>query len=93
MARTKQTARKATGGKAPRKHLPTNSARKSAPSHGGVKKVAKLLLNYFPLIPNCLIFIIAPSLSSWHGCLAGNPALPKVHRVAHQKSALPAPGA
>ena len=34
MARTKQTARKSTGGKAPRKHLATKSARNS----GGVKK-------------------------------------------------------
>jgi len=37
MARTKQTARKSTGGKAPRKQLATKAARKSAPS-GGVKK-------------------------------------------------------
>ncbi|KRY31199.1 histone H3 [Trichinella spiralis] len=38
MARTKQTARKSTGGKAPRKQLATKAARKSAPSAGGVKK-------------------------------------------------------
>lgn len=39
MARTKQTARKATGGKAPRKSLVTKAARKSAPPPtGGVKK-------------------------------------------------------
>jgi histone H3 len=38
MARTKQTARKSTGGKAPRKHLATKAARKSAPAVGGVKK-------------------------------------------------------
>ncbi|KAJ1070236.1 hypothetical protein K5549_006784 [Capra hircus] len=38
MARTKQTARKPTGGKAPRKQLATKAARKSAPSTGGVKK-------------------------------------------------------
>jgi len=38
MARTKQTARKSTGGKAPRKALATKAARKSAPSTGGVKK-------------------------------------------------------
>ena len=31
MARTKQTARKSTGGKAPRKQLATLAARKSAP--------------------------------------------------------------
>ena len=38
MARTKQTAHKSTGGKAPRKQLATKAARKSAPSTGGVKK-------------------------------------------------------
>merc|ERR1712060_501839 len=34
MARTKQTARKSTGGKAPRKQLATKAARKSAPTLG-----------------------------------------------------------
>ena len=38
MARTKQTARKSTGGKAPRKQLATKAARKTAPATGGVKK-------------------------------------------------------
>jgi histone H3 len=38
MARTKQTARKSTGGKAPRKQLAIKAARKSAPATGGVKK-------------------------------------------------------
>jgi len=38
MARTKQTVRKSTGGKAPRKQLATKAARKSAPMTGGVKK-------------------------------------------------------
>jgi histone H3 len=38
MARTKQTARKSTGGKAPRKQLATKAARKSAPETGGFKK-------------------------------------------------------
>ena len=38
MARTKQTARKSTGGKAPRKALATTAARKSTPATGGVKK-------------------------------------------------------
>ena len=38
MARTKQTARQSTGGKAPRKQLATKSARASAPAMGGVKK-------------------------------------------------------
>jgi histone H3 len=38
MARTKQTARVSTGGKAPRKALATKAARKTAPATGGVKK-------------------------------------------------------
>ena len=38
MARTKQTARKSTGGKAPRKGLATTAARKTAPGAAGVKK-------------------------------------------------------
>jgi histone H3 len=38
MARTKTTARKSTGGKAPRKQLATKAARASAPTAGGVKK-------------------------------------------------------
>jgi len=38
MARTKQTARVSTGGKAPRPGLAAKAARKSAPSTGGVKK-------------------------------------------------------
>lgn len=38
MARTKQTARKSTGGKRPHKSLATKSARKSTPSTGGIKR-------------------------------------------------------
>lgn len=38
MARTKQTARNSTGGKAPRKTLATMAARRSAPATGGCKK-------------------------------------------------------
>jgi hypothetical protein len=38
MARTKQTARRSTGGKAPRKQLATKAARKTAPTTGGIKK-------------------------------------------------------
>ncbi len=38
LTRTKQTARKSTGGKAPSKQLATKAARKSAPATGGVKK-------------------------------------------------------
>ena len=38
MARTKQTARSSTGGKAPRKQLATKAARAAAKSTGGIKK-------------------------------------------------------
>ena len=38
MARTKLTARKSTGQKAPRKQLASKAARKTAPATGGVKK-------------------------------------------------------
>ena len=38
MARTKQTARKSTGGKAPRLHLATMAARRQGRAVGGVKK-------------------------------------------------------
>lgn len=38
MARTKQTARKSTGGRAPRRALATKAARKSAPATGGIKR-------------------------------------------------------
>ena len=38
MARTKQTARKSTGCKAPRKQLATKAARKSAPATAGGQK-------------------------------------------------------
>lgn len=38
MARTKQTARKSTGGKAPRKQVATKAATKSAPAISGIKK-------------------------------------------------------
>ncbi|GAA52761.1 histone H3 [Clonorchis sinensis] len=38
VARTKQTARKSTGGKASRKQFATKAARKSAPATGGVKE-------------------------------------------------------
>ena len=46
MARTKQTARKSTGGKAPRKALATKAARKSAPSTGGVKAPHRFTVSY-----------------------------------------------
>ena len=41
MAQTKQTARKSTGGKAPRKQLATKAAKKSAPATARMKKPHK----------------------------------------------------
>ena len=38
MARTKLTARKNTGAKAPRKQIASKAARKTAPATGGLKK-------------------------------------------------------
>ncbi len=38
MTRTKQTARKSTGGKDPRKQLATEGERKSTPATGDIKK-------------------------------------------------------
>jgi histone H3 len=38
MARTKQSARRSTGGKAPRLALATKAARKTAPHTGGIKR-------------------------------------------------------
>jgi histone H3 len=38
MARTKQTARRSVGGKAPKRQLATKAARRTAPGTGGVKK-------------------------------------------------------
>jgi len=43
MAGNKQTARKYSGGKAPRKQLATKAARKSTPAAGGVKKPQRYL--------------------------------------------------
>ena len=41
MARTKQTARKSTGGKAPRKQLASKAAREAAPVTDGAKKMRR----------------------------------------------------
>ena len=69
MARTKQTARKSTGGKAPRKQLATKAARKSAPATGGVKKPHRYVQSWksesIHLLPcsNCLLTYVKFCLS------------------------------
>jgi len=63
MARTKQTARKSTGGKAPRKQLATKAARKSAPSTGGVKKPHRYRYVYVYM---CIILLkISRNIEYW----------------------------
>jgi hypothetical protein len=51
MARTKQTARKSTGGKAPRKQLAAKSAKSSA------RKTAVSIVDYFFSLGLCLNFL------------------------------------
>uniref|UniRef100_A0A8C0GBY7 Histone H3 n=1 Tax=Chelonoidis abingdonii TaxID=106734 RepID=A0A8C0GBY7_CHEAB len=46
MARTKQTARKSTGGKAPRKQLATKAARKSTLATRGSEEIPALLCGF-----------------------------------------------
>jgi hypothetical protein len=68
MARTKQTARKSTGGKAPRKQLATKAARKSAPSTYNIVIFTNELIN-LPITS----MIFGPALmlllyfQAWHG--------------------------
>ena len=58
MARTKQTARKSTGGKAPRKQLATKAARKSAPSTGGIKKPHRFRpVRYLKFLKKTTVFL------------------------------------
>lgn len=57
MARTKQTARKSTGGKAPRKQIATKAARKSTSTAGGIKKAHRFRYFYLLIFKSLLIFI------------------------------------
>ena len=76
MARTKQTARKSTGGKAPRKQLATKAARKSAPATGGVKKPHRRV--------SFLARLRVVGLSAfarWLACLVATPGVALTHGV------------
>ena len=97
MARTKQTARKSTGGKAPRKQLATKAARKSAPATGGVKKphryrpgtVALREIRRYQKSTELLIRklpVPAPGARDRPG-LQDRPALPGLGRLALQEAA------
>src|SRR4051794_17291402 len=101
MARTKQTARKSTGGKAPRKQLATKAARKSAPAAGGVKKVfmAKkyfilfiFIILFFVTIPQLCLFILATSIQARYRCSKRNQTIPEVYRIIDSKTSLPTSG-
>ena len=91
MARTKQTARKSTGGKAPRKQLATKAARKSAPATGGVKKphryrpgtVALREIRRYQKSTELLIRKLPLSASCARDCtgLQNGPALSKLCRL------------
>ncbi|KAK1330820.1 hypothetical protein QTO34_008758 [Cnephaeus nilssonii] len=76
MARTKQTARKSTGGKAPRKQLATKAARKSAPSTGGVKKPHR----YSSLVSVSILLAQARDR-----CASRNPSLPEIDELLIRK--------
>uniref|UniRef100_A0A3Q2ZCE1 Histone H2A/H2B/H3 domain-containing protein n=1 Tax=Kryptolebias marmoratus TaxID=37003 RepID=A0A3Q2ZCE1_KRYMA len=72
MARTKQTACKSTGGKAPRKQLATKAAHKSAPATSGVKKPHHYSLSsnsghlaLFPQKLSCIFFTCRSSFFSF----------------------------
>lgn len=105
MARTKQTARKSTGGKTPRKAVASKAARKSAVAAGGVKKAHRFrpgtLLCFHSLILR-LRRIVVPTLV---GCSFDNTLtilfflryrrspwdqkIPKVYRALDPQAALP----
>lgn len=57
MARTKQTARKSTGGKAPRKQLATKAARKSAPTTGNASHLNYNCISVYKFLSMYLIFV------------------------------------
>lgn len=65
MARTKNTARKSTGGKAPRKHVAAKSAQKSAGGQmGGIKKAHRYRysppIHYAPADLSLPAVVLAP---------------------------------
>jgi hypothetical protein len=72
MARTKQTARKSTGGKAPRKQLATKAARKSAPATGGVKKPHRCVVCSLVLLKRLVVLASEQQRSRLETLLGGH---------------------
>ena len=85
MARTKQTDRKLTGGKAPRKQLATKGARKSAASTGGVKKPHRTGL---VLLHSVKLDVIRSPLNFWFANVPSSVCCGKLLRT-QNRSALP----
>ena len=96
MARTKQTARKSTGGKAPRKQLAAKSAKSSA------RKTAVSIAHCFSLSHyfNYLFFFFlnagrrwwceeTPSFQARNCGSSWNSSLSKIHRIAYSQTPLP----
>lgn len=81
MARTKQTARKSTGGKAPRKQLATKAARKSAPTTGN--KIMRFIMLFYVVLFNNLtlsICIYLGGVKKPHRYKPGTVALREIRR-------------
>ncbi len=95
MARTKQTARKSTGGKAPRKQLATKAARKSAPSTGGVKKPHRYRWYSRLVIVHSKERVVIKHLSCLQARYCGfawDSSVSEVHWAADPQAAIPASG-
>ena len=92
MARTKQTARKSTGGKAPRKQLASKAARKTAPVSVAVLLSVEIAPLTFPPPTERRYWWCeeAPSFPPWNCRSARDPALSEVYGAPYQKAALPA---
>jgi hypothetical protein len=86
MARTKQTARRSVGGKAPRKHVASKIARKA--QQGGIKRphrfrpgVGNIFICYISSFFN---FVNSISFeSNYLSCLKRDKALSEIHRIAY----------
>jgi histone H3 len=76
-----QTARKSTGGKAPRKQLAAKAARKSAPSTGGVKKPHR-----FALGGKSKQRLNSAQVPPGNRRPSRDPSLPEVDRAAHPQA-------
>lgn len=83
MARTKQTARKSTGGKAPRKSVASKAARKGRAGAGGVKKPHRFRPGK-RASKNFFLFLRALFFFPYTALFAGTVALREIRR--YQKS-------